>query len=180
MSVTGRGFGSLAAALVVVLASPAWAAPSEPVVSRQAIVRQLAGPPGDRKGLVVVEDAGHSDSAPPAMDFPNIQFELGSSRLTASARAQLDELAAALAADELRNFRFEIVGHTDARGSRAHNQALSERRALVVRDYLLRRAPLDPRRLVAAGRGEEAPLHEEDPAAPANRRVEIRNVGALR
>lgn len=172
--------------LMAVLLQVAWAVAADGVVSRQTIVRQLSMPPDGERGLVPVEDvwAGPPAAGPPAaglpapsIQLPSITFEHDSSELTAAARVQLDELVAALAAPELRAFRFRIIGHTDAHGSRRYNQALSERRAAAVRDYLLRVGRLEADRLEAAGRGQEQPARPEDPWAAENRRVEIQNLG---
>ena len=52
-----------------------------------------------------------------------------------------------------------IEGHTDYLGSDEYNQALSERRANTVRNYLLAQG-VEPDRLVAVGMGEDIPLVE--------------------
>ncbi len=68
----------------------------------------------------------------------------------------------------------QVVGHTDSTGSEAYNQALSERRAEAVSDYLLRRG-VPAASLTAMGRGEFEPRESNDTAAgrALNRRVEI-------
>lgn len=48
---------------------------------------------------------------------------------------------------------FEVIGHTDERGTVAYNQGLSERRAKRVYDVLVRRG-VDPKRLTMIGRSE--------------------------
>ena len=56
-----------------------------------------------------------------------------------------------------------IEGHCDERGSREYNQALGERRALAVRDYLVNLG-VDPSRIQTKSMGEEMPLdpgHDE-------------------
>ena len=71
--------------------------------------------------------------------------------------------------------RFEINGHTDSTGSIAYNQALSERRAKAVEDYLLDQQV--PREQIAVVQGF-GKLHQLDPNDLAkNRRVEVRIVG---
>jgi len=52
--------------------------------------------------------------------------------------------------------RIEVQGHTDDRGSDAKNLALSERRAVAVRKYLIK-AGLNPELIVASGKGESQP-----------------------
>ncbi|MGZ8270169.1 MAG: outer membrane beta-barrel protein [Methylophilus sp.] len=75
----------------------------------------------------------------------------------------------------------KIVGHTDKLGSEAYNQKLSEKRANMVRDYIISKG-IDASRLVAVGMGETSPKVNCDGTkgrkamieclAP-NRRVEI-------
>lgn len=68
-----------------------------------------------------------------------------------------------------------IEGHTDNRGEAAYNQALSERRANAVRDWLVANGIAGPR-VSARGAGESRPLKAGATEADhqANRRVEIR------
>jgi outer membrane protein OmpA-like peptidoglycan-associated protein len=70
-----------------------------------------------------------------------------------------------------------IEGHTDNRGSKAHNQGLSERRAKAVVDYLVDKG-IDQKRLKSAGFGLDRPI--ADNASPIgrakNRRTEFRLV----
>ena len=106
----------------------------------------------------------------------NIPFEINSSDLKPEAKRQLLQLEEALQRDELADFRFAIVGHTDASGSAAYNRQLSEARARSVRQFLVNRG-VDPDRLDVAGRGEDELLYPDQPRHGANRRVEIKNLG---
>jgi outer membrane protein OmpA-like peptidoglycan-associated protein len=65
-----------------------------------------------------------------------------------------------------------IEGHTDATGSDAYNLDLSQRRALAVAEYLVRRRGIDPERLLVTGKGKREPL-TDDPYDPRNRRVQF-------
>jgi hypothetical protein len=65
------------------------------------------------------------------------------------------------------------MGHTDAKGSAAYNQTLSEQRAASVRKYLVQRFPLQPDALVSVGLGETQLKRPAEPTAGINRRVEI-------
>ena len=71
----------------------------------------------------------------------------------------------------------EINGHTDADGDAELNRELSRRRALAVRDHLMKRAPVSftETRFRIMGYGEDAPLAANDTASnkARNRRVEI-------
>ena len=69
----------------------------------------------------------------------------------------------------------DIDGHTDNTGSPQYNQALSERRAISVANYLNGRQ-IDARRLRVIGFGETQPIadNRSDYGRQQNRRVEIR------
>ncbi len=66
-----------------------------------------------------------------------------------------------------------IEGHTDSDGAAAYNQALSERRAKAVYDYMINEADIDAGRLSYAGFGESQPIAGNDTAEgkQRNRRV---------
>ena len=68
----------------------------------------------------------------------------------------------------------EVVGHTDADGEDAFNQALSEQRAQAVIDYLVR-AGLPPSRFTAVGHGSTQPVagNDTDEGKAQNRRIEF-------
>jgi OOP family OmpA-OmpF porin len=66
-----------------------------------------------------------------------------------------------------------LEGHTDARGSDAYNQSLSERRANAVLRHMVDAAGVAAGRLSAVGRGETAPVasNDTDEGRQRNRRV---------
>jgi len=70
--------------------------------------------------------------------------------------------------------KVELHGHTDSIGSDAYNQALSERRANAVREYLVSHG-IDSGRVTSKGMGEKDPIaSNETPEGRAkNRRVEF-------
>lgn len=149
--------------LTVVWASIGWAQ-TEPVSSDE-ISRALEKPA--TRGIRVRTKA--------KVDL-QIPFEINSSDLKPEAEEQLVLLKDALQRDELSNFRFAIVGHTDASGSAAYNRWLSEARAQSVTQFLVDRG-VDPDRLEVFGKGEDELLHPDKPLHAANRRVEIKNLG---
>ncbi|GGG20986.1 hypothetical protein GCM10010964_06490 [Caldovatus sediminis] len=109
-----------------------------------------------------------------------VTFATGSARLTPAAEAALAPLGRALNSPDLAPYRFRIEGHTDTVGSPAMNQALSERRANAVRDYLIQRFNVDPARLEAVGLGQTqllVPTGDNVPEA-RNRRVQVLNLGS--
>ncbi len=76
---------------------------------------------------------------------------------------------------EYPNLKLDIEGHTDSTGSAAYNQALSERRAKAVVNYLVNRAGIDAARLRAVGYGETKPIESNATreGRAKNRRVEL-------
>jgi outer membrane protein OmpA-like peptidoglycan-associated protein len=72
----------------------------------------------------------------------------------------------------------EISGHTDNVGSMTFNQKLSENRASVVREYLIRNG-IAAKRLYAVGKSFRQPIasNESDAGRQLNRRTEIKILG---
>lgn len=72
-----------------------------------------------------------------------------------------------------------IVGHTDSSGTDAYNQALSERRAAAVKDYLASQG-VDAGLMSTSGMGESQPVADNSTkeGRAQNRRVEITLKGA--
>ena len=70
--------------------------------------------------------------------------------------------------------RVEIQGHADSTGTNKYNQALSERRAKAVRNYLIKKN-VEASRLTAVGFGETKPAYSNDTSEgrSKNRRVEL-------
>jgi outer membrane protein OmpA-like peptidoglycan-associated protein len=70
--------------------------------------------------------------------------------------------------------KIRIEGHTDSKGTDAYNDALSQRRANAVREYLIAHG-VESSRLVAVGYGEKRPVDTNDTAEgrARNRRVEF-------
>ena len=68
----------------------------------------------------------------------------------------------------------EVAGHTDGDGEDAFNQALSEKRAQAVVDYLVK-AGLPPSRFTAVGYGSTQPVagNDTDQGKAQNRRIEF-------
>lgn len=124
----------------------------------------------------LAEHRGPAKSKLRSMDL-DILFELNSFILTSKGERQLDQLAAAMQSRSLRRSRFRIAGHTDATGGGKHNQALSERRAVAVKDYLVTRRKMDADRIETTGWGEERLKDPLNSAAAVNRRVEIVALG---
>lgn len=89
------------------------------------------------------------------VEIPNITFVTDSAQLTKDGRRVVREAAEVL--EEHPEVEVRIEGHTDSRGSEAHNRRLSERRADEVVDQLVEHG-VDSDRLTSKGFGEEEPL----------------------
>lgn len=120
-------------------------------------------------------------TAPPGLPAVSLMivFATGSAALSPQAEAVVASLGRALAAPELARARFRIEGHTDTVGDPGMNQALSERRAAMVRDALVRRHGIAATRLEAVGYGESTLLVPTGDNRPEqrNRRVQVVNLG---
>jgi outer membrane protein OmpA-like peptidoglycan-associated protein len=102
----------------------------------------------------------------------DVLFDTGKANLNPGAARTLDQLVAFLTENPQRTIAIE--GYTDALGSDATNQVLSERRAIAVKNALIDRG-IAPNRVSARGLGESSPVASNDNAAgrQQNRRVEI-------
>ena len=122
---------------------------------------------------------GSSASAQTVLDHPSTEEIIEAlspaarATLTAEAQQTLNTLGSALSNEELDGLNFTIIGHTDAKGENAYNKELSQRRALAVVEFLVKKQGLEARRLTSKGRGELDLLIPEDPENPENRRVQI-------
>jgi OOP family OmpA-OmpF porin len=102
-----------------------------------------------------------------------IEFEPGSTQLTVSGQAILDEIAATL--KTLANRKVEVIGHTDALGRRDYNLALSGARANAVKTYLVGKG-IKAELVNVSGEGPDRPVASNStPQGRArNRRIEFR------
>jgi OOP family OmpA-OmpF porin len=108
-----------------------------------------------------------------------ITFDFDMSDIRAEFEPVLDEAANLLS--QCSDVRVSVEGHTDSRGSDAYNQALSERRAEAVADYLIGQG-VDAGRLDTVGMGESDPVESNENAdgsdnpegRQANRRVVLK------
>jgi outer membrane protein OmpA-like peptidoglycan-associated protein len=71
--------------------------------------------------------------------------------------------------------RITVEGHTDSQGNDEFNQALSARRAIAVREYVLANMAISADRIRAIGYGESRPIARNDTAAgrARNRRIDV-------
>ena len=101
-----------------------------------------------------------------------IRFEPARATLDADSTALLDRLIEIALRCPAANI--EVAGHTDGDGEDAFNQALSEKRAQAVVDYLVK-AGLPASRFTATGYGSTQPVagNDTDEGKAQNRRIEF-------
>ena len=93
---------------------------------------------------------------PVSIDLKGVNFDFDKSTLRPDAVAILNEAIEIL--KRYPELRVEVAGHTDSKGTDAYNQALSERRATAVYNYLTSNG-IDAGRLVGpVGYGESRPI----------------------
>lgn len=100
-----------------------------------------------------------------------VHFDHGSTVLTPAAKALLDR-----AADHLGDGVIEVAGHTSGLGDETADQHLSDRRAQIVRQYLIAHG-VAAERLSAVGYGKSEPVDSNatEEGRAHNRRVVLRS-----
>lgn len=103
-----------------------------------------------------------------------VNFAFDSSRLTGAGEAVLDQAAPEIKGTKA---RYEVAGHTDSKGTNAYSQALSERRAIMVYQGLVKRG-VPSGQMTSRGYGETMPVanNKTEAGRAENRRVEINPV----
>ncbi|QIB32395.1 OmpA family protein [Ancylobacter pratisalsi] len=192
-----RLFGGLA--LAAVLAAPlATSASAQTEMTDTQIMKGLSGVTNDDPSLTVellrkmAQDAvaanqplslNKSEIAKKldklAQITVQIQFALNSSIIRPESYATLGSIADAMHHPILWNYKFVVVGNTDATGTRAYNLKLSQERADAIVQALVTLFRVSPDRLQALGLGQEALQVPSKPDDPINRRVQIFNIGTV-
>ncbi|WLE96138.1 MAG: OmpA family protein [Candidatus Electrothrix communis] len=154
--------------------------PTVPVIPRQEVIQYPSVPPPlplqepiQQPNIRPVQVVQTPPSPTRSVTLSAVQFIYDSEELLPVARRQLDELVIALRDTRLRHSRIQLIGHTDAAGSRAYNRALSMRRAYSAARYLTQVHGISPQRIIPIGMGEDQLLDPYNPLSAVNRRVEI-------
>jgi len=130
----------------------------------------------DNNNMVGTASAGVSVAAAPAAKrtivLRGINFDFDKANIKPEAEPVLD--AAIEVLKENSELHVRVGGHTDSVGTDAYNQALSERRAKAVLDYLVKHG-IDASRLSAVGFGESQPVadNKTKDGRAQNRRVAL-------
>ena len=126
-------------------------------------------PEPDAKEITVEKTASGPDS------LVTVHFGFNDSSLSDEARSAMSSNAEYLGIHK--KMRVQIEGHCDERGSTEYNLSLGERRAMSVKNYLVKLG-VEPNRLEIISYGEERPAEtgaSEDVWAQ-NRRAEFREL----
>ncbi|MBO4227388.1 OmpA family protein [Bradyrhizobium neotropicale] len=111
----------------------------------------------------------------PKIDL-EINFDYNSAQINAKSLPSVQALGRALTNADLKGSTFVVAGHTDAAGSEAFNQDLSERRAEAIKRYLVDKYGVNGSDLVTVGYGKSKLKDPRQPLAEANRRVQVVNM----
>lgn len=167
------------------------ACPDTPGVANSDPKQNGCPPDTDGDGIRDDEDACPKDKGEPNADrakhgcpkvifteteiviLEQVQFDTARATIKKVSDPLLDAVAKVLA-DHPEILKLEVQGHTDSRGSRPANMALSDARAKAVLDALGKRG-IDKKRLVSKGYGPDKPLDTEsnEAAWQKNRRVQF-------
>lgn len=108
----------------------------------------------------------------PSIDL-EVLFDYNSADIRPDQMGQLIELAEILRSDDFGSYRLIFLGHTDAKGSAAYNERLSERRARSVADFVAAAANVPANRIDAVGLGFQRLADVDNPLSARNRRVQL-------
>jgi outer membrane protein OmpA-like peptidoglycan-associated protein len=121
------------------------------------------------------EQVAQIASTKPNIDL-DIQFDYNSAQIRKASMPAAEELGKALSNPRLKGSTIVVAGHTDAIGSEAYNQDLSERRADTIKRFLVAKYGINGSDLVTVGYGKEKPKDPNAPMDPINRRVQVVNM----
>jgi outer membrane protein OmpA-like peptidoglycan-associated protein len=121
------------------------------------------------------EEIAEIASSRPNIDL-DIQFDYNSADISTTSLSSVQALGKALSDANLKGSTFVVAGHTDAVGSEAYNQDLSERRADSIKRYLTEKYGINGADLVTVGYGKTKPKDPSAPLDPVNRRVQVVNM----
>jgi OOP family OmpA-OmpF porin len=183
-----------ALAAVVLLSLPAGA---QTKLDRNEIINSLSGLPAAGHGVTAallrqqaLDNIAQHPGADATTSLPleaqlaklrqfnvEIVFDFDSATIRPESYETIGLMADALHHPYLLQYRFLVIGHTDAKGDRTYNLNLSQKRADSIREALTTTFRVDPARLDAVGLGEEELRDPADPYGQVNRRVQLINIG---
>jgi OmpA-OmpF porin, OOP family len=186
-----RGIGLLTGS-VMMFAVPLTSAYPQEAITTESMISQLAGLEANPDVDVVAlrqrvldrvkskVDAASLKRPPVAAELlklphfnVEVQFNPDSPIIRPESYRTLGRIADALYDPTLSPYGFLIVGHTESTGKREYNLTLSQRRADAIRDVLVTTFKISPKRIQAAGLGEEQLQDASHPTAVVNQQVQV-------
>jgi len=172
---------TFAVAMIAAIAMPSLASAQATTPSAATIERQLDAPakrlrPNERVTIREFKRRPDLRRMARSIDIQSINFEFGSAAIAPSQYGKVEIIADALhrILRRDRGARILIEGHTDAVGSFASNQVLSERRAASLKRTLVGEFGVPGYALDTVGYGEEFLLVPTQQENWRNRRVTLR------
>ena len=130
---------------------------------------------GEEIDLSALENASHSQLRP-------LYFDFGSTEVSETSLTDLERVV-----EFMKTYAFtriEVQSYTDSKGARAYNKTLSQKRAEIVKRYLVSKG-IEAERIDAVGYGEEHLINDCADGVPCtdeehalNRRIEFKNLKA--
>ena len=148
----------------------------EPIGKRSTLVAPSTNSLGFEQGSLAARMADFlslsTSEFPRTYFLSKVYFPYGQETFHEEAYGQLDEIVKLLNAYP--SVTIQINGHTDNSGTPTDNQALSEKRATLIKDYLVKKG-IEAARVAVKGYGATRPVasNETDEGRQSNRRSEI-------
>lgn len=168
------------AAVVAEAPKPKAPVVAAPVVAPKPVAVAIAPIDSDKDGIFDPSDkcpatpSGFKVDADgcPVKATLHLNFATNSNKVDAEGTAKVAAFSAFM--KESPAYKASIVGHTDSTASDKYNQTLSEKRAAMVKDMLVKDG-VTADRLTSAGKGESAPVASNKTKAgrAENRRIEV-------
>ena len=138
-------------------------------------VQTIRGRPSRSLSATEREEIATIAKSKPNIDL-EITFDYNSAEISRKSLPLVQSLGRALTSADLKGSTFIVAGHTDAAGSEAYNQDLSERRADSIKRYLTDKYAITAGDLVTVGYGKSKLKDPSHPLAEVNRRVQVVNM----
>jgi outer membrane protein OmpA-like peptidoglycan-associated protein len=155
------------------MAPPAEQPATSPVQDK--FLQSVRGRPSRSLSSAEREEIAAIANAKPNIDL-EITFDYDSANISQKSLGSVQALGRALTSPDLKGSTFVVAGHTDAKGTDAYNQDLSERRADSIKHYLVDKYHIANADLVTVGYGKSKLKDPTQPLAEVNRRVQVVNM----
>ena len=146
-----------------------------PSTDESKFVQTIRGRPTRSLSIAEREEIATIAKTKPNIDL-EITFDYNSANISQKSMPSVQALGRALSSPDLKGSTFIVAGHTDAAGTDAYNQDLSERRADSIKRYLVDKFSIAGPDLVTVGYGKSKLKDPSQPLAEVIRRVQVVNM----